>query len=83
MNDEEEVHLNDGLADDNNNNIEDHVVQHKHIDRHNYFYNHVENELQPSYQLESQNEANDWKTTNLHEGKLVMAYNNNANNKTL
>ena len=60
MNDKETVHLNDGLTDDNNNNnIEDHGAQHEQIDQHNSFYTLVENELQPSPQLEGQNETND------------------------
>ena len=38
---------------------------------------------QSSPQLEDQNETNDWKTTDKHEGELVMAYNNNARSNTL
>ena len=34
-------------------------------------------------QLEVPNESYDWKTTNNHEGELVMAYNNNTGNNTL
>ena len=83
MNDKEAVYINDGLADNNNNNIEDHGAQHEQIDRNNCFYTLVEKELQQSHQLEDQNEADDWKTTNKHEGKLAIAYNNNASNKTL
>ena len=43
----------------------------------------VENELHSSPQLEDQNHTNDWKTTNTHEGGLVMAYNNSARINTL
>ena len=43
----------------------------------------VENELQASPQFEDQNETNDWKTTNKHEGELVMTYGNNARSNTL
>ena len=43
----------------------------------------VENKLHPSHQLERQNEANDWKSADKHKSELVMAYNKNANNKTL
>ena len=83
MNDKEAVHPNDGLVDDNNNNIEDHEAQQEQIDRHNNFNTLVENKLQPSPQLEDQNETNDWKTTNKHEDELVIAYNNNTSSKTL
>ena len=83
MNNTETVYLNDGLADDNNNNIEDHGAQHKKIDQHNSFYTLVENELQPSPQLEDKNETDVWKTPNRHQGELVMAYNNNARSNIL
>ena len=66
MNDDKAVHLNDGLVDDNNTNIEESEVQQKQDDWHNYFCTIVENELQPSHQVEDQNKTND--------GELVMAY---------
>ena len=69
--------------DNNNNNIENHEVQQKQIDWHNRLYNLVKYELQSSPKLEDQNKTNAWKTTNKHEGGLVMIYNNNARNKTL
>ena len=43
----------------------------------------VDNELQLNSHLEDSNETNDWKTTNNHEGELVMAYNINAGNNAL
>ena len=33
--------------------------------------------------LEDLNEADDWKSTNIHKGELVIAYNNNAGNNSL
>ena len=36
-----------------------------------------------SFNLESPNETNNWKTTSNHESKLVIAYHNNAGNITL
>ena len=38
----------------------------------------VDNKSQLSSHLENRNKANNWKTTNNHEGELVVAYNNNA-----
>ena len=52
MNDQEAVNLNDGLADDNNTDIEDSGVQHKQDDQQNDFFTLVENQLEPSHQLE-------------------------------
>ena len=83
LNDEDTVHLKHGLADDNNTDIKDCGVQHKQDYQRNCFGTPVENKQQPSHQLEGQNQANDWKSTNKHEGKLVMAYNKHSSNKTL
>ena len=73
MNNEDKIHLKDCLADNNNNYIEDHRAQHKQINQQNHFYTLVKYKLHQNYQLEGQNEANDRKTTNKHEGELVMA----------
>ena len=67
LNDKDVVHLNDGLAGDNNTDIEDSGVQHKQDDQHNRFCAPVENELQLSHQLGGQNQANDWKSIGIHE----------------
>ena len=63
---------------DDNSNVEDHGTQHEWINQNNSLYTLVQNELQASPQLEDHNATNYWKTTNKHEGELVMAYNNNA-----
>ena len=73
MNNQEALHPSGDIPNDNNNNIEDHETQHKRIKQNNGFYILVENELQSSPQLEDQYETNDWKTSNKHEGELVMA----------
>ena len=39
----------------------------------NSFNTLVDNKLKSSSHLEDPNETDDWKTTNNHEGKLVMA----------
>ena len=39
--------------------------------------------MQPSSHIADPNKANDWKSTNSHEGELIMAYNNNKGNKTI
>ena len=77
------VHPSGDLTDDDYSNIEDHETQHKQINQNNSFYTLVEDKLQPSPQLEDQNETNDWKTTNKHEGELVLAYDNNSRSNTL
>ena len=59
LNKEDIIHLKDGLPDDNNTDIKDSRVQHNQDDRYNRFCTLVENKLQPSHQLEGQNDAND------------------------
>ena len=82
INDNKVVHLSDALADDVYNNIDYHNVQQEQT-IHNSLYTLVDNELQLSSHLEDPNKANDWKSTNSHEGELVIAYNTNAGNNTL
>ena len=83
MNDNEAIHINADLADDNNMDIEEIGFQPKQDDRHNRFCTIVENKLQPSRQIEGQKKANDWKTTDNREGEVVMTYDQNASKKTL
>ena len=83
MNNEEAVHPSGYLSDDDYSNIEDHETQHERANQNNNVYTLVEDKLQLSHQLEDQNETNDLKTTNKHEGGLVMACDNNAKSNTL
>ena len=83
MNNKEAVHPSDDLTDDDYSNIKDHKTQHEQTNQKNSFYTLIDNESQSNPQLEDQNWTNDWKTTNNHEGKLVIAYNTNAGNNTL
>ena len=71
------------LINDDYSNIEDHETQHKETNQNNSVYTLVEHKLQSSSQLEDQNETNDWKTINKHEGGLGMAYDNNPRSNTL
>ena len=83
MNDEEVVYPSDDLIKDDYSNIEDHEICYKQTNQNNSCYTLVDNKLQLSSHLEDLNETNDWKTTNIHEGELVVAYNTNAGNNTL
>ena len=83
MNNKEVVHLSGELTNDDYNNIEDHEIQHERINRNNSVYTLDIDKLQSSPQLEDQNDTNDWKNTNKHEGGLVMAYDNNTRSNTL
>ena len=82
INDHKIVHPNDSLADDVYNNIDYHNVQQKQ-NIHNSLYTLANNKLQMSSDLEDPNEADDWKSTNSHKGKLVIAYNTKDGNSTL
>ena len=82
MNDDKIVHTSDYLADDMYNNIDHQTAQQKQIN-HNSLYTLADNEIQSSSDLEDQNEAVDWKSTNGHKGELVVAYDNKVKNRTL
>ena len=82
MNDNKIVYPSDDLADDVHNKIDYHNVQQEQT-IHNSLYTIADNELQLSSNLEDPNEADDWKSTNSHKGKLVIAYNTKAENNTL
>ena len=60
-NNKESFHPRGDPTDDNDNNVGDHGAQQMRINRNNNFYTLVENELQPSPQLEDYNETNDLK----------------------
>ena len=72
LNNENVIHLKDGLPNDNNTDIEDSGVQHKQDNRHNCSCTLVENELQPNHQLEGQNNANNWGNANKHEDERLI-----------
>ena len=71
----------DDLTNDDYSNIEEHEIYQEQTIRNNSLYTIVDNKLPSS--LEDLNDGNDWKTTNSHEGKLVMVYNYYNGNKTL
>ena len=50
---------------------------------HDSLYRLANYELQLNYDLEELYRTNDWKSTNSHNGELVIAYNNKVGNKTL
>mmetsp|Transcript_38260 Transcript_38260/g.43175 ORF Transcript_38260/g.43175 Transcript_38260/m.43175 type:complete len:111 (-) Transcript_38260:36-368(-) len=83
MNDKEAVHPSGDLTNDDYSNIEDRETQHKPANQNNNVYTLVKDKLQSSHQLEDQNETNDLKTINKHEGGLMMAYDNNAKSNAL
>ena len=83
MNNKKAVHPSGDLTNDDYSNIEDHETQHERVNQNNNAYTIAEDKLQSSHQLKDQNETNDLKTTNKHEGGLVMAYNNNAKSNIL
>ena len=66
MNDDEIVHPSDDLDDDIYNNIDHQTAQQKQTN-HNSLYTLADNEIQSSSDLEDQNEAVDWKSTNGHK----------------
>ena len=82
MNDDEIVHPSDDLADDVYNNIDYQTTQQKQTN-HNSLYTLADNEIQSGSDLEDQNEAINWKSTNGHEGELVIVYDNKVGDKTL
>mmetsp|Transcript_55032 Transcript_55032/g.61536 ORF Transcript_55032/g.61536 Transcript_55032/m.61536 type:complete len:406 (+) Transcript_55032:52-1269(+) len=82
MNDDEKVHPSDDQADNMYNNIDHQTAQQKQTN-HNSLYTIANNEIQSSSDLEDQNEAVGWKSTNGHKGELVVAYDNRIENKTL
>ena len=82
MKNEKIVHPSNHLTDDDYSNIESHKIQQEQTN-HNSLYTPANNELQLSSRLEDPNKANDWKSTNSHEGELVIAYDTNAGNNTL
>ena len=82
MNDDKMVHPSDDLADDMYNNIDHHNVQQEQTN-HNGLCTLADNLLQLSSDLEDQNSAVDWNSTNSHKGELVITYNNKVVNKTL
>ena len=82
MNNNEIVHPNDDLANDVYNNIDYQTTQQKQTN-HNSLYTLAENKIQSGSDLEDQNKAIDWKSTNGHEGELVIVYNNKVENRTL
>ena len=83
MNNKEAVHPSDDLIDDECSNIEDNETQHKRTNQNNSFYTLINNKLQSSPHLEDLNKTYNCKTTNNHEGELVMAYGSNAGSNTL
>ena len=82
MNNDKIVHPNDDLTDDIYNKIDYHNVQQEKTN-HNSLYTLANNLLQLSSDLEDQNEAIDWNSTNSHKSELVIAYDNNIGNKKL
>ena len=82
MNDDKIAHPSDDLVDNVYSNIEDHKIQQEQTN-HNSLYTLANNKLQLSSDLEDLNEADNWKSTNSHEGELVIAYNNNNRNNAL
>ena len=82
MNNNEMVHPSDDLTDDMYNNIDHQTTQQKETN-HNSLYTLADNEIQSSSNLEDQNEAVNWKSTNSHKGELVVAYDNKVENRTL
>ena len=82
MNDDEIVHSSDDLADDMYNNTNHQTAQQKQTN-HNSIYILADNEIQSSSDLEDQNKAVNRKSTNGHEGKIVVADDNKVGNRTL
>ena len=62
------------------NNIDHQTAQQKQTN-HNSLYTLANNEIQLSSDLENQNEAVDWKSTNSHKGEQVITYNNKVGNR--
>ena len=82
MNNNKIVHPSDDLANDMCSNTNYHIIQQKQTN-HNSLYTLADNQLQSSSDLEDPNDADDWKSTNSHKGKLVTPYNTNAGNNAL
>ena len=82
QNDNKVVHPSDDITADDYSNIEDRGIQQEQTN-YNSVYTIVDNKLQSNCHLEDQNKTNDWKITNNHEGKIVIAYNTNTANNTL
>ena len=77
MNDDKIIHPSDDLVDGVYSNIEDHKIQYEKTN-HNSLYTFSDIKVQISSDLEDPNGADDWKSTNSHKCKLVIAYNTNA-----
>ena len=62
-------------------------INHKNVQQKRNIYNsvyHLANfELQLNYDLEESYRTDDWKSTNSHNGELVIAYNDKVGNNTL
>ena len=76
------IHPSDDLADYMYNNIDHQTMQQKETN-HNSLYILADNELQSNFDLEDQNEAVDWNSTNSHKSELVIAYDNKVGNRPL
>ena len=77
------VYPSNDLIEDDYSNIESQDIQQEQSKQNNSFYTLVDNKLQLSFHLEDPNKTDDWKTTNNHEGELVVAYDTNTRNNTL
>ena len=71
MNDDDRDHSNNDLSDDVYNHIDHDSVDLKQTN-HNNLYTLANNELQLSSDLEDL----DWNSTDIHEGELIIVYNN-------
>ena len=76
MNDKIVVHPSNDLTNNDYSNIENRDIHQEQTNQNNSFYTINDNKFQSRSYLEYSNKANDWKTTNSHEGELVMVYDN-------
>ena len=63
------------------------TIDHKNVQQertiHNSLYHLVNSELQLNYDIEESYRTDDWKSTDSHNGELVIAYDDKIGNKTL
>ena len=83
INIKEAIYPSGDLKDDKYSNIENHESQRKRANQNNSVHTLVDSKLQLSPQLENWKKTCIWKTTNNHEGEVLMAYDNNAGSNIL
>ena len=82
MNEDEKYYRSENPTNDVYSNINSKNIQQERT-IYNSLYHLVDSELQLNYNLEESYRTNEWKSTNSHNGELVIAYDNKVGNKAL